>query len=381
MDDDHDLWRGIWRGSMKTAQFDYQLPTGLIAQKPVEPRDTSRLLVVDRRQEAILHGHFYDLPEFLRPGDLLVHNQTRVIRARLFARKPTGGKVEILLLRQRDDGPRTGLSAVDSRTWETLIGGKGVRPGLTLTLLDGPDGVPTDAEAEVVEQGERAVRVLRFDRPVLPLAQEVGVTPLPPYIHKALEDDKRYQTIYAREPGSAAAPTAGLHFTPELLHELREMGIRSEFVTLHIGLDTFQPVREEQVEAHQMHTEYCSLRPEVARQVNQTKLEGHRVVAVGTTSVRVLETAALKTVGGGTCLEPCPSQIVTALEGDTDLFIYPGYRFRAVDALITNFHLPCSTLLMLVAAFAGKELIDRAYAEAIDRQYRFYSFGDAMLIL
>ncbi|MGD8996552.1 MAG: tRNA preQ1(34) S-adenosylmethionine ribosyltransferase-isomerase QueA [Anaerolineae bacterium] len=366
---------------MKTVEFDYQLPTELIAQQPVSPRDASRLLVVDRGEEAVLHRHFYDLPRFLKPGDLLVHNQTRVIRARLFARKPTGGKVEILLLRQRDDGPGKGLSATQARTWEALVGGKGVRAGLPLTLLDGPDGAPIDARAEVVARGERAMRVLRFDRPVLQLAQEVGVTPLPPYIHEALEDDQRYQTVYARKPGSAAAPTAGLHFTPELLHELREMGVRSEFVTLHIGLDTFQPVREEQIEAHEMHTEYCSLRPEVASRVNQTKLEGHRVVAVGTTSVRVLETASLQALGGDTCSETCPWQTVAAFEGETDLFIYPGYRFRAVDALITNFHLPRSTLLMLVAAFAGKDLIDRAYAEAIDRRYRFYSFGDAMLIL
>ncbi|MGD8966203.1 MAG: tRNA preQ1(34) S-adenosylmethionine ribosyltransferase-isomerase QueA [Anaerolineae bacterium] len=355
---------------MKTAEFDYELPPELIAQKPVEPRDTSRLLVVDRREETILHRRFYDLPEFLRPGDLLVHNQTRVIRARLFARKPTGGRVEILLLRQ-----------IDSETWEALVGGKRVRPGLTLTLLNGPDGAPTSAKAEIVERGERAMRLLSFDRPVLPLAEEIGVTPLPPYIHETLNDEQRYQTVYARKPGSAAAPTAGLHFTPELLYELREMGVRSEFVTLHIGLDTFQPVRDAQIEAHHMHTEHCSLRPHVATRVNQTKLEGHRVVAVGTTSVRALETAALHAVGGDGCAESCPWQTVAAFEGETDLFIYPGYRFRVVDALITNFHLPRSTLLMLVAAFAGKELIDRAYAEAIDRQYRFYSFGDAMLIL
>lgn len=355
---------------MKTAAFDYELPPELIAQKPVTPRDASRLMVVDRREKAISHHHFYDLPKFLEPGDLLVHNQTRVVRARLFALKPTGGKVEILLLRQRDD-----------RIWRALVGGKRVRPGLTLTLLDGPDGAPVGATAEVLEQGERAVRVLKFDRPVLSLAEEIGITPLPPYIHEALEDDERYQTIYASKPGSAAAPTAGLHFTPELLHELREKGVRSEFITLHIGLDTFQPVREEQLEDHEMHTEYCSLSPEVARQVNETKLKGQRVVAVGTTSVRVLETAALRAVGGEARADSCPWRVVAAFEGETDLFIYPGYEFRAVDALITNFHLPRSTLLMLVAAFAGKELIDRAYAEAIEERYRFYSFGDAMLIL
>lgn len=361
---------------MKTAAFDYDLRADLIAQEPVEPRDSSRLMVVDRSTAEIVHRRFHDLPDFLDRGALLVHNQTRVIRARLFARKPTGGKVEILLLRRREEG------VVDaSKTWETLVGGSGVRPGLTLTLLDGPDGAPTGAQAEVVEQGERALRVLTFDRPALPLAEAIGVTPLPPYIHEVLRDDERYQTVYARKPGSAAAPTAGLHFTPDLLHQLHDMGIRSEFVTLHIGLDTFQPVREEQIEEHQMHREYCLLRPEVARTINQTKLQGGRVVAVGTTSVRVLETAALEARKRTESSEACPMQIVAAFEGETDLFIYPGYRFNAVDALVTNFHLPRSSLLMLVAAFTGKDLMERAYAEAIDREYRFYSFGDAMLIL
>jgi S-adenosylmethionine:tRNA ribosyltransferase-isomerase len=361
---------------MRTTEFDYHLPPELIAQAPVEPRDTSRLMVVDRGAGEISHCRFYDLPAFLDPGDLLVYNQTRVIRARLFAVKPTGGKVEILLLR-----PRKGVSAEQARTWEVLVGGKGVRPGLTLTLLDGPDGAPMGAEAKVVEQGERALRVLRFDRPVLPLAADIGMTPLPPYIHRSLEDDERYQTIYARKPGSAAAPTAGLHFTPALLYELREKGVRSEFVTLHIGLDTFQPVREERIEDHEMHREYCLIRPEVAQEINQTKLKGRRVVAVGTTSVRVLETAAAEARKGLPGSGGCPRQTVASFEGETDLFIYPGYDFRAVDALVTNFHLPRSTLLLLVAAFAGKDLIERAYAEAVDREYRFYSFGDAMLIL
>jgi len=361
---------------MRITEFDYHLPPELIAQEPVEPRDTSRLMVVDRAAGQVLHRHFYDLPEFLDPGDLLVHNQTRVIHARLFAVKPTGGKVEILLLR-----PQEGDRAEYAKSWEVLVGGSGVRPGLTLTLLDGQDGAPIDAEAEVVEQGERALRVLTFDRPVLPLAAEIGITPLPPYIHETLEDDERYQTIYARKPGSAAAPTAGLHFTPELFHELRDMGVRSEFVTLHIGLDTFQPVREERIEDHEMHREYCLLRPEVAQEINQTKLKGRRVVAVGTTSVRVLETAAAEASRGREDSGACPRQTVAAFEGETDLFIYPGYDFRAVDALVTNFHLPRSTLLLLVAAFAGKGLMERAYAEAVEREYRFYSFGDAMLIL
>jgi len=355
---------------LKTAKFDYDLPPELIAQTPIEPRDASRLMVVDRSSGEIIHRHFCDLPDFLQPGDLLVHNESRVIPARLFARKPTGGKVEILLLRQRSGD-----------TWDTLVRGKRVRAGMELKLLDGPDGQPIGAEAQVIEEGERGARVLAFDQPALSLAERVGVTPLPPYIHTQLQDAERYQTIYARVPGSAASATAGLHFTPELMLELREMGVRSTFVTLHIGLDTFRPVSEACVEEHQMHTEYCSLTPEVARQVNQTRLAGQRVAAVGTTSVRTLETAALGAVGGEACAESCPWQAAVAFEGHTDLFIYPGFRFRAVDVLITNFHLPRSTLLMLVAAFAGKELLDRAYAEAIEGRYRFYSFGDAMLIL
>jgi S-adenosylmethionine:tRNA ribosyltransferase-isomerase len=355
---------------VKTVEFDYALPPELIAQTPIEPRSASRLMVVDRRTGEIVHRHFYNLPEFLRPGDLLIHNESRVIPARLFARKPTGGKVEILLLRHRVED-----------TWETLVKGRRIRTGLPLTLLDGPDGHPIDIEAQVVGAGEQGTRVLAFDRPVLSVAERVGVTPLPPYIHAPLTDTERYQTVYARTPGSAAAPTAGLHFTPELLHQLRDMGIRSAFVTLHIGLDTFRPVREEYIQEHHMHTEHCSLKPEIAEQVNQTKLKGGHVVAVGTTSVRVLETAALAAAGGQTCAQSCPRQSVAAFEGNTDLFIYPGFRFRAVDTLITNFHLPRSTLLMLVSAFAGKELLDHAYAEAIRERYRFYSFGDAMLIL
>ncbi len=350
---------------MKTSDFDYELPPGLIAQTPIEPRDASRLMVVNRRTGEIAHRHFYDLPQFLCPGDLLVHNESRVIPARLFACKPTGGQVEILLLRQRTGD-----------TWETLVRGKRVRAGLRLTLLDGPAGRPTGAEAQVVEEGERGLRILAFDRPVLPLAERVGLTPLPPYIHTPLQDAARYQTVYAHTPGSAAAPTAGLHFTPALLHRLEDMGVQSAFITLHVGLDTFRPVSEEHVEEHLIHTEYCSLTPEVAAQVNRAKREGRRVVAVGTTSVRVLETAALHL--------PESSELLGRLQpfdGPTDLFIYPGYEFRIVDALITNFHLPRSTLLMLVAAFAGKELLDQTYAEAIRQNYRFYSFGDATLVL
>ncbi len=342
---------------MKTAAFDYHLPPELIAQTPVEPRDASRLMVVERDGGRILHHRFRDLPKFLRTGDLLVHNESRVIPARLFARKETSGKAEVLLLRRRTDD-----------TWETLVRGKRVRTGTRLLLLDGPDGEPV-AQARVVEEGERGLRVLHFDRAVLPLAERVGVMPLPPYIHVPLTDAERYQTVYAHTPGSAAAPTAGLHFTPRLFRELRERGVNSVFVTLHVGLDTFRPVSEENVEEHRMHTEYCTLPPAVAEEVNRTWQAGGRVVAVGTTSVRVLESAATD------------FHVVRPFDGATDLFIYPGYRFRVVDALITNFHLPRSTLLMLVSAFAGKELIDRAYAEAVRKRYRFYSFGDAMLLV
>ncbi len=350
---------------MRTAEFDYDLPPELIAQTPVEPRDASRLMVVNRRSGEIAHWHFYDLPKFLRPDDLLMCNESRVIPARLFARKPTGGKVEILLLRQRDGD-----------TWETLVKGKRIRVGMRLALFDGPDGRPTGAEAQVIAAGEQGMRVLAFDRPVLPLAERVGATPLPPYIHTPLADAERYQTVYAHTPGSAAAPTAGLHFTDELLQRLREMGIQFAFATLHIGLDTFRPVSEEFIKEHHMHTEYCSLKHKVAEQINQAKQDGRRVIAVGTTSVRVLESAVAKAQGAES-----ESTTVQPFEGATDLFIYPGYEFRAVDALITNFHLPRSTLLMLVSAFAGKELVDRAYAEAIRERYRFYSFGDTMLIL
>jgi len=325
-------------------------------------------MVVDRCSGEIAHRRFHELPQVLRSGDVLVHNESRVIPARLFARKPTGGRVEILLLRERAD-----------RMWETLVRGRRIRVGTRLALLDGPDGRPVGAQAEVVELGERGMRVLSFDRPVLSLARGIGVTPLPPYIHTPLADAERYQTVYARTRGSAAAPTAGLHFTPELLHRLRDGGVRSVFVTLHVGLDTFRPVKEERIEEHHMHSEHGSLTPEVARRVNRARLGGNRVIAVGTTSVRVLETAAL--AEGRVDAQACPWRPVAPFEGDTDLFIYPGFCFRAVDALITNFHLPRSTLLMLVSAFAGKELVDRAYAEAVEERYRFYSFGDAMLIV
>ena len=346
---------------MRTADFDYHLPLELIAQTPIEPRDASRLMVVDRRSGEIAHRQFSELPDLLRAGDLLVYNESRVIPARLAARKATGGKAEILLLRPHDP-----------TTWEALVGGRSVRPGTRLELLTNPTGRPTGAVAEVIEERTGGLRVLRFDQPVLPLAEQVGAAPLPPYIHVPLQDRERYQTVYAHTPGSAAAPTAGLHFTPALLQRLDAQGIRSAFVTLHVGLDTFQPVTEEHVEEHEIHTEYAQLAPQVVAAIRDARASGGRVAAVGTTSVRVLESAA----GNGD-----PDAAVRPYDGPTKLFIYPGYRFRVVDALVTNFHLPRSTLLMLVSAFAGKELIERAYAEAIQERYRFYSFGDAMLIL
>jgi len=355
---------------MKTALFDYALPRELIAQKPVEPRDASRLMVLDRQAETIGHRHFREIEDYLRRGDLLVFNETRVIPARLYGHKvPTGGKVELLLLRRRN-----------ATTWEALVGGKRVRPGTRLVFQEGgEDGAaaPATIEAEVVAETEAGGRVVRFARPVEPELERLGVVPLPPYIHEPLSDSGRYQTIYARVDGSAAAPTAGLHFGPDLMLGLRDMGVRFAFLTLHIGLDTFRPVTEDEVETHRIHTEYCRLPAEVARDVNQARLEGRRVVAVGTTVVRTLE------AGAQTC-EPngeYPFSRVAAFEGPTDLFIYPGYRFRIVDAMITNFHLPRSTLLMLVSAFAGRDLILRAYQEAIRLRYRFFSFGDAMLIL
>jgi len=348
---------------MKTADFDYELPEELIAQTPIEPRDASRLMVLDHVTGAIEHRIFRDIVEYIRPGDVLVANDSRVIPARLFARKvPTGGRVELLLLRRRDE-----------RTWEALTKGRRVRRGTKVEFLTADKFASSGITGEVVELLEEGRRLIEFDRPIELLLDELGVMPLPPYIHEPLREPERYQTVYARVEGSVAAPTAGLHFTPELMERIKAKGAKFAFVTLHVELDTFRPVREERVEDHKMHSEYCELKPEVAGQLNRAKAEGGRIIAVGTTSVRVLETAAQKTRGEDSPFAP--------YRGWTDLFIYPGYRFRAIDALITNFHLPRSTLLMLVSAFAGREFVLRAYQEAIHRRYRFYSFGDAMLIL
>lgn len=342
---------------MLTSDFDYELPEELIAQHPVEPRNASRLLVVDRATRTLHHRRFVDILGYLQAGDLLVINETQVIPARVQARKvPTGGRVELLLLSRRD-----------SLRWEALVKGRRVAVGQRLEIGDaGSGGIAATVEAITASGG----RLLRLDAPLEDQLDRLGTIPLPPYIHAPLDDPGRYQTVYARVKGSVAAPTAGLHWTPEMIQEATKHGVQWERVLLHIGLDTFRPVREERVEDHSIHTEYCRLEAETARRLNQARSEGRRIIAVGTTSVRVLESAACGPSGS---LEP--------LDGSTDLFIRPGYTFRAVDALLTNFHLPRSTLLMLVSAFAGTDLIRRAYQEAVRERYRFYSFGDAMLII
>ncbi len=375
---------------MKTGDFDYELDPTRIAQTPIEPRHASRLMVVNRAEGSIVHRRFYDIGDYLSADDLLVFNDSRVIPARLFAYKlwpprpgetepRRGGRVELLLLNQQENGH-----------WRVLVKGKRVREGTRMALVELESGALANApatprwagiEATVVGVGERGERLVAFAPPLEAGAtlERVGTVPLPPYIHTPLDDPERYQTVYARWPGSAAAPTAGLHFTPDLLLNLRQRGVRFGFVTLHIGLDTFRPVSTERIEEHQMHTEFATLSPQTAAQVNQTRLAGRRVVAVGTTAVRVLESAAQRAVCGEA--EACAWQRVAAFAGPTDLFITPGYCFRVVDRLLTNFHLPRSTLLMLVAAFAGLDLTRRAYQAAIENGYRFYSFGDAMLIL
>ncbi len=341
--------------TLKLSDFDYELPTELISQTPLERRDASRLLVLDRKTGTLTHTHFDKLINFLNKGDLLVINQTRVLPARLYAKKiPTGGQVEILL-----------LNRLDTHTWETLVGGKGITVGKQFTLDKG-------LRAEILEVLDGPRRLVRFNQPVEPLLDTIGETPLPPYIHEKLEDPERYQTVYAQELGSAAAPTAGLHFTPDLIDRLNKAGVEFAKITLHIGLDTFAPVTEEDVTQHQIHTEWCLLPPKTAEKIDQTRQVGGRVIAVGTTSVRSLETGARKANKGKNTL---------SFEGPTDLYILPGYRFQVVDAMITNFHLPRSTLLLLVCAFAGREKILEVYKTAIQKQYRFYSFGDAMLIL
>lgn len=369
--------------ALRTADFDYDLPPEKIAQHPVEPRDASRLLVLHRDSGEIEHRTFRDIGDYLRGGDILVANDSRVIQARLFGTKSeTGGRVELLLLER-----------VGPARWRVLAGGKRLHEGTAITLT-GHDGNPTTLQATVTAVLNGAQREVTFSEPIEPRLEALGHTPLPPYIHERLDDPERYQTIYARPEGSAAAPTAGLHFTGDLLLALRAAGVLFETVTLHVGLDTFKPVEAERVADHEIHSEWATLSPDSARRINDTKLAGGRLVAVGTTTARVVESASLRSAGiegslqrisgrdaAGETSNICPWKPVAAFSGHTDLFIYPGYRFRAVDAMITNFHLPRSSLLMMISAFAGRDLVLHAYEEAIARGYRFYSFGDAMLIL
>ncbi len=339
---------------MKTSDFFYELPEELIAQTPLERRDASRLMLLDRDTGETRHRHFYNLPGLLREGDCLVLNDSRVLPARLFGRRPTGGAVEVLLLTDKGD-----------KCWECLVRpGRKARPGDRLSFGDG------ELEAEILDVLDGGNRLIRFDYQgiFIETLERLGRMPLPPYIHEELKDAERYQTVYSRNSGSAAAPTAGLHFTPELLDEIRARGVKTAFVTLHVGLGTFRPVKEEEIEDHDMHAEFCVIPEEAARIVNETKRRGGRVVCVGTTSLRTVESFA----GGDGTLKPA--------SGWTDIFIYPGYSFKCVDALVTNFHLPGSTLVMLVSALAGREHVLNAYAEAVREKYRFFSFGDAMFI-
>lgn len=347
---------------MKKSDYFYDLPQELIAQEPIEPRDHSRLLVLDRQTGGIQDRHFYDLEEFLKPGDCLILNDSRVLPARLYGRKKdTGASVELLLLHPQGQD-----------RWEVLAGpGRRAKPGNILVFGDGL----LEAEVlDVVEEGNRLVE-FRYDRNgpnggnFYSLLERIGEMPLPHYITHHLENAERYQTVYSREPGSAAAPTAGLHFTPELLGRLRAKGINTGFVTLHVGLGTFRPVKEENITDHKMHSEHYELSAETAALINRTREQGGRVIAVGTTSCRTLESIGL-TDGR---IEPA--------EGWTSIFIYPGYPFQVLDGLLTNFHLPESTLIMLVSAFAGYEQTMAAYAHAVKERYRFFSFGDAMLVV
>jgi len=346
---------------LKTSDFDYSLPPKLIAQTPAEPRDQSRLMVLRRSDGSIAHHRFSEIIDFLQPTDVLVLNDTRVIPARLKAQKGSGGKVEILLLRRLEPG-----------LWEALVKpSKRIAAGDKVEVISTQPGLKRKtAFVEVLERKEEGVRVVRFaDEAVV---EVLGQIPLPPYIHDYHGDRERYQTVYSREKGSVAAPTAGLHFTPGLLSQIRDKGIDLVFVTLHVGLDTFRPIREEDPQQHHIHHEYGVLTPEAAVRLTKARGDGHRIICVGTTAVRLLEQAASASEG---------TEGVKPFQGWADLFILPGHRFRLVDAMITNFHLPRSTLLMLVSAFAGKDLVSHAYQEAIRERYRFYSFGDATLIL
>ncbi len=339
---------------MKKSDFSFDLPEELIAQTPMEQRDASRLLCLDKQTGAVEHRHFYDLPDLLREGDCLVLNNSRVLPARLIGIRPTGGAVELVLLRD-----------LGGNRWECLSRpGRKTKPGQRILFGEGELQAVVE---ETVSGGNRIVR-FEYEGIFLEVLERLGRMPLPPYIREELKDPERYQTVYSKELGSAAAPTAGLHFTKELLETVRNQGVLTEFVTLHVGLGTFRPVKEEEIENHEMHSEYCIIPPETAEAVNRTRKNGGRIIAVGTTSCRTLESFAKE---DGT---------LEASSGWTNIFIYPGYRFKCIDALITNFHLPESTLIMLVSALAGRENILNAYRIAVSEKYRFFSFGDAMMI-
>lgn len=339
---------------MQRRDFYFDLPEELIAQTPIEKRDFSRLMVIDKANGNIEHRHFYDIADYLQPGDCLVLNNSRVLPARLFGKRVTGGAVEVVLLRDRGDG-----------VWECLTRpGRKTRTGTKLTFGEGELSGTVEDE---IEGGNRLIK-FEYDGIFLEVLERLGKMPLPPYIHEELEDSERYQTVYSKVVGSAAAPTAGLHFTKELLKKLEEKGVKIVYITLHVGLGTFRPVKAENIEDHEMHAEYCVISQEAADKINRTKDAGKRVIAVGTTSCRTLESRA-----------DCSGRL-SAFSGWTNIFIYPGYKFKCIDGLITNFHLPESTLIMLVSALAGREQILKAYKEAIKEKYRFFSFGDAMFI-
>ena len=340
---------------MKVSDFNYNLPKELIAQVPIKKRDQSRLMVLDRKNKTIEHKIFKDIIDYLQPGDCLVRNNTKVIPARLYGvKEETGANVEFLLLKR-----------IDGDIWEVMVKpGKKLMPGVRVEFGNGL------LKAEVLEKLEGGNRKVNFEYNGIfnEILNEIGLMPLPPYIHEKLKEKDRYQTVYAKYEGSAAAPTAGLHFTDELFEKLKEKGVEVANVTLHVGIGTFRPVKVENIEEHDMHSEHFYIKAEDAEKINKAKREGHRVIAVGTTSCRVLESVA------------DDNGYVKEVEGDTNIFIYPGYKFKCLDALITNFHLPESTLIMLVSALAGKDFIMQAYEEAVKEQYKFFSFGDAMFI-
>lgn len=339
---------------MNVSEFYYDLPEELIAQTPIEKRDESRLMVLNRKDQSIEHKQFKDIIDYLEPGDCLVRNNTKVIPARLYGKKATGAKIEFLLLNQ-----------IEGDIWESIVRpGHKLKPG---TEVEFGDGLLKATVLDIMPGGTRKVE-FKYDGIFNEILDKIGLMPLPPYIHESLKDKDRYQTVYARYEGSAAAPTAGLHFTPELFEKLKQKGVEVANVTLHVGIGTFRPVKVENVEEHHMHSEHYYIKQEDVEKINNAKKNGKRVIAIGTTSCRVLETIADE------------KGMVKPTEGDTQIFIYPGYKFKCLDGLITNFHLPESTLIMLVSALAGKEYIIKAYNEAVKERYRFFSFGDAMFI-